>query len=136
MTIDELVDTFESLGDWEAQCDFLIDLGLDLPDFPEEARTEQNRVHGCQSNVWLIANLKRNDPPTVEIMADSDSMIVKGLIAVLLAAYSGRTPREILDTDTKQLFSKLGLDRHLSPQRRNGLFGMVQRIRLLAEQAA
>ncbi len=136
MTIDELVDTFESLGDWEAQCDFLIDLGLDLPDFPEEARTEQNRVHGCQSNVWLIANLKRNDPPTVEIMADSDSMIVKGLIAVLLAAYSGRTPREILDTDIKQLFSKLGLDRHLSPQRRNGLFGMVQRIRLLAEQAA
>ena len=136
MTIDELVETFDALGDWEAQCDYLIDLGLEIPKFPADARTELHRVHGCQSNVWLVTNVKRNDPPTVEILADSDSMIVKGLIAVLLTAYSGRTPREILNTDIRGLFAKLGLDRHLSAQRRNGLFGMVQRIRNLAEQAA
>jgi cysteine desulfuration protein SufE len=135
LTIDELIETFESLGDWEAQCDYLIDLGLDLPEFPPEQRTEQNKVHGCQSNVWLIADVKRNGQPTVEIQADSDSMIVSGLIAVLLAAYSGRTPQEILATDIKGIFSRLGLDRHLSPQRRNGLFGMVQRIRDLAQAA-
>lgn len=135
MTIDELIETFESLGDWEAQCDYLIDLGLDLPDFPPEQKTEQNKVHGCQSNVWLIADVKRNGQPTVEIQAESDSMIVSGLIAVLLAAYSGRTPQEILATDIKGIFSRLGLDRHLSPQRRNGLFGMVQRIRDLAQAA-
>lgn len=135
LTIDELIETFESLGDWEAQCDYLIDLGLDLPDFPPEQKTEQNKVHGCQSNVWLIADVKRNGQPTVEIQAESDSMIVSGLIAVLLAAYSGRTPQEILATDIKGIFSRLGLDRHLSPQRRNGLFGMVQRIRDLAQAA-
>ncbi|MGE3314132.1 MAG: SufE family protein [Planctomycetaceae bacterium] len=136
LTIDELIETFDSLGDWEAQCEYLIDLGLDLPDFPADQRIEQNRVHGCQSNVWLIADVRQNGQTTVEIQADSDSMIVRGLIAVLLAAYSGRKPEEILSTDIKALFSRLGLDRHLSPQRKNGLFGMVQRVRKLAEAAA
>jgi cysteine desulfuration protein SufE len=136
LTVDELVETFDSLEDWEAQCEYLIDLGFDLPDFPADQRTEQNRVHGCQSNVWLIADVKRNGHPTVDLQADSDSMIVRGLIAVLLAAYSGRKADEILATDIQGLFARLGLDRHLSPQRKNGLFGMVQRIRKLAEQAA
>ena len=136
LTVDELIETFDALGDWDAQCDYLIDLGLELPELPAAARCEQNRVHGCQSNVWLVAEVHKGDPPTVEIQADSDSMIVKGLIAILLTAYSGRSAREILNTDIKALFARLGLDRHLSPQRRNGLFGMVQRIRALAEQAA
>lgn len=135
LTVDELIETFDSLGDQEAQFDYLIDLGNDLPEFPVEERTEQNRVHGCQSMVWLVADVKRNGRATVEIRADSDSLIVRGLIAVLMAAYSGRSPDEILATDIKGLFARLGLDRHLSAQRRNGLFGMVQRIRNLAEQA-
>ncbi len=136
MTIDELIEQFESLEDWEEQCDYLIDIGFDLPKLPDEHKIEPNKVHGCQSNVWLVANTSDGDSPVVEIQAESDAMIVNGLIAVLLAAYSGRTPQEILDTDIKAIFARLGLDRHLSPARRNGLFGMVKKIRSIAEQAA
>jgi cysteine desulfuration protein SufE len=135
-TIPELIETFDALGDWEAQCDYLIDLGYEIPDFPESARTEANRVHGCQSNVWLITETKPGPPPVIEIHADSDSMIVRGLIAVLLMAYSGKTAQEILQTDIQQIFGRLGLNRQLSSARRNGLVGMVQRIRSIAEQSA
>jgi cysteine desulfuration protein SufE len=135
-TIPELIETFEALGDWEAQCDYLIDLGYEIPEFPASARIEANRVHGCQSNVWLITEIKPGDPPVIEIQADSDSMIVRGLIAVLLLAYSGKTAREILETDIQQIFARLGLNRQLSSARRNGLAGMVQRVRSLADQSA
>ncbi|HEV8001169.1 MAG TPA: SufE family protein [Planctomycetaceae bacterium] len=135
-TIPELIETFDALGDWEAQCDYLIDLGYEVPDFPEAGRTEANRVHGCQSNVWLITDTKPGEPPLIEIQADSDSMIVRGLIAVLLMAYSGKSAREILQTDIQQIFARLGLNRQLSSARRNGLAGMVQRIRSIAEQSA
>jgi cysteine desulfuration protein SufE len=135
-TIPELIETFDALGDWESQCDYLIDLGYEVPDFPEAARTEANRVHGCQSNVWLITETKPGDPPVIEIQADSDSMIVRGLIAVLLMAYSGKSAPEILQTDIQQIFARLGLNRQLSSARRNGLAGMVQRIRTIAEQSA
>lgn len=137
MSIDDLFSEFEFLGDWEDRCDYLIDLGFELPDMPDSAKTEENRVHGCQSNVWLITNLKHanNGQPVMEILADSDAMIVKGLIAVLLTIYSGKTPREILDIDVKDIFEQLGLNRHLSTARKNGLNGMVQRIRGLAASA-
>jgi cysteine desulfuration protein SufE len=135
-TIPELIEIFDALADWEAQCDYLIDLGCDLPDLPDSARTEANKVHGCQSNVWLITTAKPGNPPTIEIEAQSDSMIVQGLIAVLLIAYSGKSAQEILQTDIQQIFSRLGLNRQLSSARRNGLAGMVQRIRALAQQSA
>jgi cysteine desulfuration protein SufE len=136
MTISELIETFDALGDWESQCDFLIDLGYEIPDFPETARIEANKVHGCQSNVWLITQIKPGNPPVIEIQADSDSMIVRGLIAVLLMAYSGKTAAEILQTDIQQVFARLGLNRQLSSARRNGLAGMVQRIRSIAQESA
>ncbi len=139
MTVEELVEEFDALADWEERCDFLIDMGFELPEFPGEAKTEQNRVHGCQSNVWLIADIKSDgtaDEPLIDILADSDAMIVKGLIAVLLTIYSGKTPQAILETDVEAVFARLGLDRHLSSARRNGLFGMVKKIRSIAQQAA
>jgi cysteine desulfuration protein SufE len=86
--------------------------------------------------VWLIADVKATDPPAVEIVADSDSMIVRGLIAVLLMAYSGHTPDEILQTDIREIFARLGLNRQLSSARRNGLDGMVKRIKAIAAEAA
>jgi cysteine desulfuration protein SufE len=135
-TVSELIETFDALGDWESQCDYLIDLGRTLPDLPSAARTEANRVHGCQSNVWLTADVKPTAPPVIEIIADSDAMIVRGLIAILLLAYSGRTPEQILETDIRQIFSRLGLNRQLSSARRNGLEGMVKRIKAIAEEAA
>ncbi len=135
MTLDELLEEFDDLDDWEDRCDFLIDLGFELLDLPADAKVEQNRVHGCQSNVWMIASVRQNGQSTIEITAGSDAMIVRGLIAVLLIIFSGRTPGEILATDVKSIFARLGLDRHLSTARRNGLYGMVKRIRSIAAQA-
>jgi cysteine desulfuration protein SufE len=136
MTIEDLLEEFEFLADWDEQCDFLIELGFDLPQLAEEAKSEENRVRGCQSNVWMIANVTDSDPPTVEFLANSDAIIVNGLIAVLIMLYSGKSPEAILTTDAEQVFQQLGLERHLSSQRRNGLYGMVRRIRQIATEVA
>lgn len=135
LTIDEVYAAFDELQDWPERCDYLIDLGFDLPPLPDEAKTEENRVHGCQSNVWLVATVKETNPPVVEFLANSDSVIVSGLIAILTALYSGKTPEEIISIDAQEVFAKLGLASQLSSQRRNGLFGMVRRVRQLAAQA-
>lgn len=131
MTTADLVDEFEFLGSWEDRCEYLIDLGFELPTMPKEDQTEHNRVHGCQSLVWMtIRPIEDESQETrLEIRADSDAMLVRGLIAILLTAYNGKTPSEVLDTDIASLFSTLGLDRHLSVARKNGLAGMVKRIR-------
>ena len=136
VTIEELTSEFEELGDWDAQCDYLIDLGYELPKLPAAAKTDANRVHGCQSHVWMVAETKPGNPPRIEFIANSDAIIVNGLIAVLMALYNGRTPREILATDARAVFAKLGLERHLSSQRRNGMYGMVERVRQLAAREA
>jgi cysteine desulfuration protein SufE len=135
MTLDELYAEFDELGDWDAQCDYLIDLGHELPKLPAEAKIEANRVHGCQSNVWLVAQVSTTAPRRVEFQANSDAIIVNGLIAVLQIMYGGHTAAEILALDARQVFERLGLQHQLSPQRRNGLFGMVERIREIARQA-
>ena len=135
MSIDELLETFDSLEDWEERCDYLIDLGFELPELPAEYKTDENRVRGCQSIVWLVADVKTNGSPIIELMADSDAFIVKGLIAVLMTLFSGRSPDEILSTDVDTIFRRIGLDRHLSSTRRNGLYSMVKRIRGIAAQA-
>ena len=129
--MDELVENFELLGDWESRFAYLIDLGKALPPMDEADKCEDNRVHGCQAQVWM-----KFDPEAegkITISADSDAFIVKGLIAVLLLAYSGKSAKEILNTDGSAVLSKLQLAEHLSPTRKNGLFHMVQRIRELAE---
>ena len=129
--MDELVENFELLGDWESRFAYLIDLGKALPPMDEADKCEDNRVHGCQAQVWM-----KFDPEAegkITISADSDAFIVKGLIAVLLLIYSGKPAKEILNTDGSAMLSKLQLAEHLSPTRKNGLFHMVQRIRELAE---
>ena len=132
--MDELVENFELLGDWESRFAYLIDLGKALPPMDEADKCEDNRVHGCQAQVWM-----KFDPEAegkITISADSDAFIVKGLIAVLLLIYSGKSAREILNTDGSAVLSKLQLGEHLSPTRKNGLFHMVQRIHGLAEKEA
>ncbi len=137
MSIDELLEEFEELLDWEEQCDFLIDLGFELPELPVELKVDENIVRGCQSLVWLVAEpVDEDGVRIIRIQADSDAMIVKGLIAVLLATYNRKTPQQILDTDIEGLFERMGLNQHLSSTRRNGLHGMVQRIRGFAAQHA
>ena len=136
LTIDELYDEFEDLADWDERCDYLIDLGFNLPQLPDDVRTDENQVHGCQSNVWLVAQMKPTEPTTLDFIANSDAIIVNGLIAVLMALYSHQTPERVLAIDAQEVFTRLGLERHLSPQRRNGLYSMVDRVRQLAVEAA
>ena len=135
MTIEELIEEFDDLGDWADQCEVLIDMGRELSDMPTELKTEQTKVHGCQSNVWMVASISEDKSKTIELIADSDAMIVRGLLTVIMMVYSGRTAQEIHDTDIKAIFSRLGLDRHLSTARKNGLGGMVNRVQTIAREA-
>ena len=126
----ELEDEFALFDDWREKIEYVMDLGKQLPPFPEEARTEDNRVHGCQSQVWMDA---RVDPASgrLRLVADSDAILVKGLIGLLLRLYDDRPPREIVD-NPPEVFERIGLGRHLTPGRANGLYEMVRRVRELA----
>ncbi|HEY0075874.1 MAG TPA: SufE family protein [Abditibacteriaceae bacterium] len=132
---DDLVDTFEMFDSWEDRYGVLIDFGKKLPPLEEGDKTEENRVHGCQSQVWMVAKPREeNGQPVIDFIADSDALIVKGLIAILRKVYSGQSPQNILSFDIAGLLQRLGLDQHLTTGRRNGLDGMVQRIKALAAQ--
>ena len=136
--LERLVETFEVLDDWTERYRYIIDLAKNLPPLPEEARVEANKVQGCMSQVWLVARADDADDADAKVLhflADSDAQIVKGLIAVLLMMFSGRSVDEIAALDAKAIFGELGLDQHLSVGRRNGLESMVQRIKLLAQNA-
>lgn len=133
-TVEELIEEFEELEDWDERYDLIIDLGRELPAFPAELQTEEFLVKGCMSLVWLVTKFSNDAAKQVEIQADSDSIIVKGLIVILLAHYAGKTAGEIVESDAIELFEKLGLNQHLSPQRRNGLYSMVKRLKQLAAE--
>lgn len=135
-TIEELQENFEFLGDWDQRFTYLLDLGKQLPPLPEQYRADAYKVHGCQAQVWLKESIEPTNPPTVTFVADSDAHLVRGLIAVLMILYADKTPTQIMSIDANAVFAKLGLDQHLSPTRRNGLEGMVKRIRTIAAQAA
>jgi cysteine desulfuration protein SufE len=130
---EQLVELFEMFDDWEDRYAFLIDLGRQLPPMDEADKIEPNRVQGCQSQVWVVAH-KRVQPEgaVIEFVADSDSAIVKGLIAVLHRVYSGQPADKILTYDIQSLLKRLDLEEHLSMNRRNGLYSMIQRIQALA----
>src|SRR5262245_28580266 len=136
MNLDKLISNFDLLGDWEERYGYLIDLGKKLAGLPETEKNEANRVHGCQAMVWMILESDPGRAGALRLRADSDAFIVRGLIAVLQLLFNGRTPDEILKADAKCTLSKLGLDKHLSPTRKNGLFAMVERIRTLARTNA
>jgi cysteine desulfuration protein SufE len=138
MTIETIRSDFALLEDWEDRYRYLIELGRELPPFPEALRTEANKVRGCVSQVWLASAVKGNGAgasPVLEFQGDSDAHIVRGLVAVLFALVQGRTPEAILRADAHALFSELGLKEHLTPQRSNGFFSMVERIRADARAA-
>jgi cysteine desulfuration protein SufE len=136
MNVDELVENFGQLGPWEERYRYLIELGRKLPPLAEAEHTEANKVRGCMSQVWLTSQANPGPPLRLEFRGDSDAHIVKGLIALLFKLYSGRTPEEILALDVKSVFERLGLESHITMNRRNGFYSMVERIRALAENAA
>jgi cysteine desulfuration protein SufE len=131
MTIDEVIENFSLLDEWDDRYRYLIELGRTLPPLSDAQRTDTNKVQGCASQVWLATTAKPNgaDGPILSFVGDSDAHIVRGLIAILFALFSGKTAREILSTDALQLFDRMGLREHLTPQRSNGLRSMVDRIR-------
>ena len=137
-TIDEIVENFTLLDEWDDRYRYVIELGRMLPPLPEHAHTEANKVRGCASQVWLLTHVKPDGGaagPILSFDGDSDAHIVRGLIAILLALYSGKHAKEILDTDALELFERIRLRDGLTPQRSNGLRSMVERIRAEAKAA-
>lgn len=129
-TIDEIVDNFSFLDDWDDRYRYLIELGRTLAPLPEEAHSDANKVRGCASQVWLETSVRHEGrTPVLDFRGDSDAHIVRGLVALVLALYSGKPATEILATDAMDLFRSLGLSEHLTPQRSNGVRSMVERIR-------
>jgi cysteine desulfuration protein SufE len=131
--IENLAETFEMLGDWEERYRYLIELGRKLAPLPEDEHNETNKVRGCMSQVWLKSEQQGE---RLHFLGDSDAHIVKGLIALLFAVVSDRTAQEIRDIDIGAVFTRLGLENHISMNRRNGFYSMVERIKQLAAQAA
>ena len=133
-SIDDLVEDFELFEDWEERYRYIVDLGKKLPPMPEDEKIEDNKVRGCMSQVWMTSQVDDStEPSTLSFRADSDAFIVKGLIAILLELYSGRTPQEITELDATEALTRLGLESHLSPNRRNCFVAMVGRIKSEAQ---
>jgi cysteine desulfuration protein SufE len=135
--IEEIIDNFSVLDDWDDRYRYLIELGRELPPLAESAHSDANKVQGCASQVWLDTDVRPNgaDGPVLTFAGDSDAHIVRGLIAILFAMFSGKTAKNILATDALALFEKIGLREHLTPQRSNGFRAMVERIRAEANAA-
>ncbi|MBL4832850.1 MAG: SufE family protein [Pseudomonas sp.] len=133
VTSDDIIDTLSFFDTWEDRYKYIIDLGRELPAMEESKRTDEHIVRGCQSQVWLVSHEKDG---RLFFDADSDAFIVKGLLAVVLAAYNGKTPQEILDFDIEHYFAQLNLLKHLSMSRGNGLKAMVKRIEHTAHNLA
>ncbi len=134
VNLDELLEDFEFLTDWRDRYQYIIELGDDLAPMPEHLKTEETRVQGCVSNVWLVPEVRGEAPPTLHFLADSDSQIVRGLVAILVMLCSDRTADEICRLDLEGIFDRLELRRHLSRSRSNGFYSMIRRIKGLAEQ--
>ena len=137
VTLDEIIDNFSLLEEWDDRYRYVIELGCGLAPLPERDRSEANKVQGCASQVWLATTVRPDGAagPVLAFSGDSDAHIVRGLIAILFAMYSDKPAREILSADAIALFERLGLREHLTPQRSNGFRSMVERIKADARSA-
>jgi cysteine desulfuration protein SufE len=137
MNIEEILENFSLLDDWDDRYRYVIELGRTLTPIDDADRIDANKVQGCASQVWLITTTTPNGSagPVLTFVGDSDAHIVRGLIAILFALYSGKTARDVLSIDALALFDRIGLREHLTPQRSNGLRSMVERIRTDARAA-
>jgi cysteine desulfuration protein SufE len=130
ITVEDILDTLSFFDTWEERYKYIIDLGKEIPSMDDSVKTTSNLVRGCQSQVWINVNARQE---RLFFEVDSDAFIVKGLLGLVLAAYNGRTKAEILDFDIEQYFEQLGLLKHLSPTRGNGLRAMVARVQAEAQ---
>lgn len=134
MTVEELREEFEFLEDWEERFRYIVELGRELEPMDEADKTEDHRVLGCQSRVWIKSELRTGAEPTLHFVGDSDAQLVRGLMAIVLDVYNDQSPQFILGYDVRELFRELNLAKHLTPSRANGLNSMVDYIRTTAEQ--
>lgn len=134
--IDEIAEEFSFFSDWEERYAHILELARGLEPLTEAEHNEASKVRGCASQVWLVSDRRPEAPERLFFRGDSDAHLVRGLIALLLRVYSGRTPQEILSVEPRALFERLGLKDALTPQRSNGLFSMMERIRRYAGEAA
>ncbi|MDE1159351.1 MAG: SufE family protein [Neorhizobium sp.] len=128
-SLDQIIDDFAFLDDWEDRYRYVIELGKQLPDLADDKKTAENKVQGCASQVWLVSHAGEGEDPVMSFEGDSDAHIVRGLVAIVLATYSGRRASVIATTDAIEIFDRIGLVEHLSSQRANGLRSMIKRIR-------
>ena len=129
-TLDDVRETFAFLDDWTEKYRYLIELGAELPEMPDELKVDAHKVKGCMSQVWVVGSTQ--DDGKLHFLADSDAHIVRGLVALVLMIFGGKTPAEVQALDAKAVLAELELDKHLSPGRSNGLHSMIGRIKQLA----
>lgn len=135
-SIEEIIENFSFIDDWEERYRYVIELGRDLPGLEEQDVNEANKVQGCVSQVWLKTSILQGEAdPVLSFEGDSDAHIVKGLVAITLAMFSGKKASEILATDPEAIFNEIGLRDHLTPQRSNGLSSMIARVKGDAQAA-
>ncbi len=134
-SLQQIIDDFAYLDEWEDRYRYVIELGKQLPDLPDSEKTAEHKVQGCASQVWLVSETGGGNDPAMVFRGDSDAHIVRGLVAIVLAVYSGHKASEIASTDAIDIFNRIGLVEHLSSQRANGLRSMVKRIRDEANRA-
>lgn len=132
MSIETLIENFSFLDNWEDRYKYLIELGSALPRFSDEQKIEKWKVPGCQSQVWIIPHIEGN---VISFEGDSDAIIVRGIIAVVLEIFKDKTAQEILDIDVEEIFDRIGLQEHITPNRRSGMLSMVEKIKYYAKQA-
>ncbi|HID46082.1 MAG TPA: SufE family protein [Chromatiaceae bacterium] len=133
MNLDEIVDIFDILGDWDQRYQYLVELGEKLQPMPTELKIDENKVKGCMSQVWVHAYRDREDPALIHFHGDCDTSIIKGVLALLIQLVDGKTAEEIEHLDVDEFFSRLKLDEHLSPNRHFGIYALVD---LMKQQAA
>ena len=134
--LERIGDAFEFLDEWEDRYNYLADLGGKLTPLPDRFKSPEHQVHGCVSRVWIVIASDGSAPPILRFQADSDTPIIKGIVAILLAAYSGRTAEECETLDADAIFARLGIYDHLSPNRHVGVYAMIEKIRALARTSA
>jgi len=133
-SLERIVETFDFLDAWEDRNRYISELGEQLPPLPDRNQIADNRVEGCMSKVWLVAERRAGKPATIALGGDGDTPVIKGIVAILLAPYSGKTARETASLDADELFNRLGIYDHLSPNRHCGVYAMVEKIKQLASE--
>ena len=136
MNVQELMEAFQMLPDWEDRYKMIEDLGRHMPNLSDEQLTEENRIKDCNTQAWLIAHLSDEEPPKLVFQADAETSLVRGLMALMLLPFRDKTPEEVLATDPEELFGPLGLESALSPTRRAGMEALMFRVRELAIEHA